>query len=134
MKNGSKAWWGKAHRLLEQKAQASSIPALRVGNEWFMKAEEKASAFVDCFAAKNKMIAMEENEYSCIQDLQDQEGEAEVPGIPAVQKALEKLDVDSATGPDLLPTRILKYCAAVLAAPVHQLILAILRDGRWMHH
>ena len=43
----------------------------------------------------------------------------------------EKLDEESATGPDLLPALILKFCAAELASPLHQLLLVILRDGKW---
>ena len=92
---------------------------------------EKASAFVDCFAAKNRLIDKELNEYSRIQILQDDTEDAAAPGVEQVQKSLERLDLDSATGPDRLPARILKVCAAELAHPVHQLVLAIERHGRW---
>ena len=42
-----------------------------------------------------------------------------------------KSDEDSALGPDMLPTRILKRCAHVLAPVLHMLILAILTRGEW---
>ena len=132
LKQGSKAWWGKARRLMDQKAQVSSIPALKFEGKWVMASEQRASAFVDCFAAKNRLIASEHNEYTDIEELCEEEGsDAEAPGADQVQKVLEKLDLDSATGPDFLPERILKMCAAELAAPVHLLLLSILQAGHW---
>ena len=41
------------------------------------------------------------------------------------------LDEHSGTGPDLIPARILKYCASQLAYPVLQLALLILNTGVW---
>ena len=38
---------------------------------------------------------------------------------------------DSVTGPDRVPTRIIKQCAGALATPVYLLALAILTSGRW---
>ena len=49
----------------------------------------------------------------------------------AAERVLGKLKVDSATGPDYLPARILKMCAAALALPVYLLTMAILREGIW---
>ena len=48
-----------------------------------------------------------------------------------MQTTLASLDVDSSTGPDLLPTRILKLCAPALALPVSWLARRILTTGRW---
>ena len=44
------------------------------------------------------------------------------PTVEAVEKTLASLDEDSAIGPDLIPTRILKRCAKVLAPALHLLI------------
>ena len=44
---------------------------------------------------------------------------------------MDKLRQDSGTGPDLLPARILKNCAASLAKPVLLLTLCILSSGVW---
>ena len=41
------------------------------------------------------------------------------PTVEATEKALASLDEDSALGPDLVPTRILKRCAKVLSYPAH---------------
>ena len=49
----------------------------------------------------------------------------------AVEKELEQLDENSGTGPDLLPTKILRECAAALAKPVRILFLIILSTGAW---
>ena len=46
---------------------------------------------------------------------------------------MEKLRVDSGTGPDLLPARILKFCAGGLAKPVLLLTMCILMTGVWPH-
>lgn len=44
---------------------------------------------------------------------------------------MEALDEQSGTGPDLLPARILKHCAAQLAYPILQLAMLILDSGEW---
>ena len=44
---------------------------------------------------------------------------------------LKALRAESATGPDVLPTRVLKECAAELAAPFVALAQCILRCGMW---
>ena len=54
-----------------------------------------------------------------------------LPTIEATEQALASLDEDSALGPDLVPTRILKRCAKVLAPILHLLLLAILKFGEW---
>ena len=38
---------------------------------------------------------------------------------------------DSATGPDMLPTKILRECADVLAKPFRMMALLILHQGVW---
>ena len=51
--------------------------------------------------------------------------------VKAAESVLSNLKEDSGTGPDLLPARILKKCATVLALPVYLLTWAILREGSW---
>ena len=46
-------------------------------------------------------------------------------------KTLEALDVNSGTGPDLLPALILQYRAKELSAPVFKLLKRILETGEW---
>ena len=54
--------------------------------------------------------------------------------VPPEQEAaniLRGLKEDSATGPDLLPTKMLRECADVLAKPFRMLALLILQQGAW---
>ena len=53
-----------------------------------------------------------------------------LPTVEATEKALARLDEDSALGRDLVPTRILKRCAKALAPILHLLLLAILKFWR----
>ncbi len=53
------------------------------------------------------------------------------PTAERARAVLEALKVDSSTGPDILPTRILKECAAELAVPLLMLAQSILRTQTW---
>eukprot|EP00959_Pyramimonas_sp_CCMP1952_P256960 5368674-Pyramimonas_sp.AAC.1 len=46
---------------------------------------------------------------------------------------LSSLHVDSGTGPDLLPARVLKICARELTLPFTKLARLILPRGEWPH-
>jgi hypothetical protein len=86
----------------------------------------------DTFKSKYKIEEASLNHYSAIASLM-YNGQRQ-PAEVIVQAALEVLDalrVDSGTGPDLLPARILKECARVLAKPFSMLANIILRKGRW---
>ena len=48
-----------------------------------------------------------------------------------VQKVLAQLSEDSGTGPDLLPTRIVKRCSKELVKPVRMLTERISETGVW---
>ena len=72
------------------------------------------------------MIEAEDNEYSEIRYVQPLFF-CGLPIVEATEKELASLDEDSALGPDLVPTRILKRCAKALAPIVHVLILGILK-------
>ena len=130
-KTSSKSWWSKARRLLDQRQQVSSIPALKKGADWIIEIENKANYFADVFEAKNVMIAEEANNYSEIVDTHTEATTFKLPSLEATKKVLEGLDEDSALGPDMLPTRILKKCAHVLAPAVHALLMSILFHGVW---
>ena len=51
--------------------------------------------------------------------------------VKMAEQELTKLDVDSATGPDQLPARILKECAKQLAKPICKLANLIVKHGHW---
>ena len=51
--------------------------------------------------------------------------------VNAMRKILRDINVDKATGPDMLPGRILKECADQLAHPVTLLAKRMLIMGEW---
>ena len=104
----------------------SNIPALKHGTEWILEAEEKANCFVSAFEATTIMIDAEANEYSEIAYVLPILF-CGLPIIEATEQEPASLAEDSALGPDLVPTRILKRCAKVLAPVLHVQILDILK-------
>ena len=126
----SKSWWSNARRLTDRKQRVSNIPALKCGTEWILEAEDKANCFANAFEANNSMISAEENEYSEVPYVYPT-FYCGPPTIAATEHVLKTLDEESALGPDLIPTRILKQCAHALAPVLHKLIIAILTFGEW---
>ena len=126
----SKHWWSKVRELMNRKQRVSNIPALKDGSTWLLDAEAKANWFANCFESKNVMPGEEDNEYSEVGGAQAVLN-CGMPTVEATEKALHSLDEDSALGPDLVPTRILKRCSHVLAPILHRLIVAILALGEW---
>ena len=47
------------------------------------------------------------------------------------KRVLKQLDEDSATGPNGLPAKVLKKCAAELATPIARLVRKMLNEGVW---
>ena len=120
-----------ARRLALQTTASSVIPALKDSTgEWRRSAGEKANVFAKTFAEKFILPGMTPNEYSDLQIIRPRATVQQVSADSA-HRVLMKLNEDSATGPDLLPTRILKFCADALCDPVSQLVQSILRWGQW---
>ena len=115
---------------MNRKQRVSNIPALKDKSTWLLDAEQKANCFVKCFESKNVMIDKEANEYSEV-DVAHAVFYSDLQTIEATEQALKQLDEDSALGPDMVPTRILKRCAHVLAPVLHMLIVAILTFAEW---
>ena len=57
--------------------------------------------------------------------------EWKLPDEAHAKDTLEKLKENSATGPDLIPTRVLKRFAAALSKPLYKLAKRLLETGRW---
>ena len=83
-----------------------------------------------CFAKKWQLPDQVSNEYSTLTG-----GVGTSDFVPIrtgkVRKQLLRLKDDSATGPDRLPARILKYLADVLVRRITVLSRRILQQGRW---
>ena len=110
---------------MNRKQSVSNIPALNDESIWLLDAEQKTKCFVKCFESKNIMIEEDANEYSEV-DVVHAVFDFGLPTIEATEQALKQLDEDRALGLDMVPTRILKRCAHLLAPVLHVLIVAIL--------
>ena len=116
------------------KNRCSSIPALKNSEgTWVRDCEGKANLLADTLSGKYKLAACSNNEYSSVSDEQlnwliDRTA---VLHPAAARDIMASLRVDSASGPDKVPTRIIKRCASGLATPVYLLAISILTSGRW---
>jgi hypothetical protein len=129
----TKGWWSRTRRLLRQRERNSAIPALRdEKGEWTLDARDKADLLARTL--RNKFVLKEPaiNEYTDMVPASWRGmKEPAVVSEQMAERALNNLDVNSSTGPDLLPTRILKKCAKQLAKPVCILANLIIKLGRW---
>ena len=130
---GSKSWWSRSRRLMEKKGVVSSIPALKdPESNWVVLAREKANLFAATVSRKYKLSNEEANEYTPLSSSSStHQRTLKTLGETDAKEIMDKLRVDSGTGPDLLPARILKNCSAALAKPVLSLTLVILSSGIW---
>ena len=138
VKRGSRAWWRKTSEMTHssQKVQ-SSIPSLKTdAGEWALDAVSKAEVLASTLFAKYKLPGIVENEYSTLVPQESTVQTLPCPeilycSVQAAERHLQQLREDSATGPDLLPSRVLKYCASQLALAVAMLATKILHWGHW---
>ena len=78
----------------------------------------KANLFANTFSSKFVLPDERANEYSHLKNGTSEQAFPLLPTVDAAEKMLQALNVDSGTGPDQLPARILKYCAKQLALPL----------------
>ena len=131
LKRGSKKWWSKTQELLGEKSQTCSVPALKhADGTWATTPTSKANLLATTFAAKYTSPTEATNQYT---EVEQQSGAVEwrLPEESHAKETLENLRENSATGPDLIPTRILKRFAAELSVPLYKLSKRILETGRW---
>ena len=91
----------------------------------------KPELFANTFQSKYKLIPSEENENTNLQDVDLRQLHQNLPPEKEAAAILKTLKADSATGPDLLPARILKECCLQLAGPLRMLAQSILHFGAW---
>ena len=118
---GSKRWWNLNRELLDNKAGSISLPSLKnASGSWVYDAKDKADLMKDTFSSKFVLPPLS--------------------GSPSLSRSsfhmstfnlirtrwtlsiLKKLSDDSATGPDLIPARVLKKMANALALLIILLI------------
>ena len=100
--------------------------------EWCIDAKSKADHLADTFKSKFKLSQNVTNCYTGMEPL-PYRGQTAIAEIieDRAEKVLLNLRSDSATGPDQLPTRIIKECAKELAKPFCMLAKLILIEARW---
>jgi hypothetical protein len=130
---GSKGWWAKSRQLLKQKSRTCSIPALKKANgQWCQDAKSKADHLAATFKSKFSLCERLENNYSEINvPFYRRQAAIEEVTEERAERVLKGLRSDSSTGPDGLPSRVLKECAKELATPFCKLARRILAEGRW---
>ena len=96
-------------------------------------AKGKADMLAQTLSAKFTLAAKTDNEYTELSEegLDWTVDRESVLTVDAAAKVMSDLREDSATGPDKVPTRIIKRCANALAFPVRLLATLILKTGRW---
>ena len=132
MEPSSKRWWSVSNSLLRKPQSTCSVPSLkRQDGTWATTSAEKAAVLQATFARKSMLPPIIENKYT----------PPFVAALPVdeifcvdhkdVLSALEKLRIDSGTGPDQISTKVLRHCAASIVEPVSLICNMILDQGRW---
>ena len=132
---GSKQWWRLNRQLLDAKSRNESIPPLKDEKGWIFDAREKADAFASSFSAKSNLPV---DSGFCEEERAPSFKQSKFMFIRKrwVRQILKDLDVNKATGPDMIPGKILKECACALTIPILLLARKILHTRRWpwKHH
>jgi len=132
LRRGSKQWWRLSRELMCKAPGSSCTPALKdSAGEWVVDAVGKADLFATTFEKKFWLPEVESNEFSPLVPCGDVCSGFLLLRTRCGMKFLQKLRVDSATGPDGLASRILKLCAGALAVPFVKLARRIVRTGVW---
>ena len=133
MSQGSRGWWSLASDLQKLRKKDCSIPGMKdKDGNWILDNSAKASLFRTTFAAKFSVPETDLNEFSRIVPYAGSIVCAEPEATPEdAVRVLQKLDEHSGTGPDMLPSRVLKQCANELALPISMLTNAIPQHGEW---
>ena len=131
-KKGSKRWWTICRELLSQRAKIQSIPAMKSDEgSWVHEPSGKADLLAGTFSGKNVLPEVRTNEYTKLEPTIGRQRVIRQLTVREAAATLAALDEHSGTGPDLLPSRILKHCAQELAYPVLKLTMLILNSGEW---
>ncbi|CAJ1069817.1 hypothetical protein Bbelb_118400 [Xyrichtys novacula] len=123
----SKKWWGIVNSL-SGRSGSTDIPVIEHQGIPHITASEKANIFCQTFADKCTLPGA-----SALPQLQcplPSSFFGEVNFRPKdVRNILRKLDPGKATGPDEIPTRVLKECTAELASPLCHLFQLLFSRG-----
>ena len=131
--SSSKQWWKLSNSLQGRGKSGHGVqPLQRDDGTWARTAEDKAELLSETFLSKSTLPAESINDFSALPP-----GPAPAPDTflsvrtRDVQRQLNKLKEDSATGPDEVATQVLKKCSGSLARPLALVIRQMLAEGRW---
>ena len=130
--SSSKKLWKLSSALQGKSSSSSSVPPLlRADKTWARTAKERAELLADTFLSKSALPAVTTNEYTALNP--EHFGDASFLPVRTrdVERFLNKLRRDSATGPDGIAAAFLKRCASALARPLALLIRKMLTSGTW---
>ena len=129
----SKKWWKLCNTLLVKKSASTSIPPLRSSDgTWALTAVDKAELLSSAFQSKFSLVPNPDgNDQVTAEGADDFEQGFLLIRVRWTRRILNQLDESSATGPDGLPSMVLKYCSKELAFPVTKLLRMMLGQGRW---
>ena len=132
MPGSTRGWWRLANVLGGKRSKSLRVQAFKNSTgEWARSPAEKAELLARTSAAKFVLPDIMENSYSATPST------AFCPNVflpirtKDVRRVLQKLEVDSATGPDGIATRVFKMCADALALPIAILLRRMLVCGCW---
>ena len=130
----SKKWWKLCNSLMLKKTTSSSIPPLRsTDGIWALTAADKAELLSSAFQMKFS-LALNPDGGDQIEEAygaDDFEQGFLLVRSRWTRRILKQLNENSATGPDGLPSMVLKICANELTHPVTKLLRMMLTQGRW---
>ena len=126
----SNKWWKLCGALMVKSSSSCNVPPLQgTDGVWALSPSAKAEVLAKSFQSKFTLA-------EGIDDDSTVNGGAFESGFLLVRtrwtlQLLSKLGESSATGPDGIPSRVLKYCARELAYPITKLVRLILAVGEW---
>ena len=127
----SREWWSKVNSLCGKKTNVD-IPVLKEQGQVYTTAKEKAELLSHTFAKKCHLDDASDTAPEAQHDTQHLLDNITFKAKD-VKRTLRKLKPDKATGPDEVPTRILKECSAELARPLSCLFQLCFSNGMFPH-
>jgi len=118
--------------MLKAGQTSAILPVRSQDGPWVLDPKAEADLFADVMGKKYVLPGAVNNEFSDIpyHSHTSQSGFSPIRKRH-VEKVLKLLDEDSSSGPDKLPTKLLKRCSGALALPIAILCRPILSQGVW---
>ena len=115
--------------MVKESSNCNIPPLQSVDGTWALTATAKAELLAKAFQDKFVLADGPDDSASLNQEVFES-------GFVLIRsrwtfKLLSKLSENSSTGPDGIPTQILKQCARELAYPLTKLIRLIVSSGKW---